>query len=59
MLDLLFGVSSIVAGAAVFAVGVLLRKRVDDPYEVLAPAWVVGGFLFFAGAIVTLKLLLG
>jgi len=38
---------------------VLLRKRVDDPYEVLAPAWVVGGFLFFAGAIVTLKLLLG
>jgi len=59
MLDLLCGVSCMVVGAAVFAVGMLLRKRVDDPYDALAPAWLVGGFLFFAGAIVTLKLLLG
>jgi hypothetical protein len=59
MLDLICGVLSMVVGAAVFTVGVLMRKRVDDPYEVLAPAWLVGGFLFFAGAIVTLKLLLG
>jgi drug/metabolite transporter (DMT)-like permease len=59
MLDLMCGVSCMVVGATVFALGMLLRKRVDDPYEVLAPAWLVGGFLFFAGAIVTLKLLLG
>ena len=59
MLDLLCGVSCMVVGAAVFAVGMLLRKRVDDPYEALAPAWLVGGFLFFAGAIVTVKLLMG
>ena len=59
MLDLMCGVSCMVVGAAVFTVGMLLRKRVDDPYEALAPAWLVGGFFFFAGAIVTLKLLLG
>jgi hypothetical protein len=59
MLDLLCGVLSMVAGATTFIIGVLLRNRVDDPYEVLAPAWLIGGFLFFAGAIVTVKLLMG
>jgi hypothetical protein len=59
VLDLLCGVLSMVVGATVFTAGVLLRKRVDDPYEALAPAWLIGGFLFFAGAIVTVKLLMG
>jgi hypothetical protein len=59
MFDLLCGMLCMIVGAAVFVAGVLLRKRVDDPYEVLAPAWLIGGFLFFAGAIVTVKLLMG
>jgi drug/metabolite transporter (DMT)-like permease len=59
LLDFIAGVACIIGGAITLALGFLLRNRVSDPYQVAAPAGVIGCFFLFVGFVVVLKLLVG
>jgi drug/metabolite transporter (DMT)-like permease len=59
LLDFIAGVACVIGGTITLVFGFLLRSRVSDPYQVAAPAGVIGCFLLFVGFIVLLKLLAG
>jgi hypothetical protein len=59
LLDFAAGVACVVGGAIALTLGFLLKNRVNDPYQIVAPAGVIGCFFTFVGLIVLAKLLIG